>query len=125
MSQSLYLVRIIAYSDPQTRNADYDTITLGYSPPAIVIGLCVGMLLPAGLVLFGCGRFQSGMPVAGSCSMAIAAACHPRGQTDEDRANLEYQRLKWGVEAYQNGEMWHCAFSNRKVMKPEDGMEYQ
>ncbi|KAL4765307.1 uncharacterized protein BDW70DRAFT_147018 [Aspergillus foveolatus] len=125
MSQSLYLVRIIAYTGLQTRNADYDTMTLGYSPPAIVIGLCVGMLLPAGLVLFGCGRFQSGMPVAGSCSMAIAAACHPKGQTEEDRANLEYQRLKWGVEAYQKGEVWHCAFSDGKVMKPEDGTEYQ
>jgi hypothetical protein len=57
--------------------------------------------------------------------MAIAAACHPRGQTEVDRANLEYQRLKWGVEAYQKGEVWHCAFSDGKVMKPEDGTEYQ
>ncbi|KAL4815023.1 hypothetical protein BDW67DRAFT_176558 [Aspergillus spinulosporus] len=125
MSQSLYLVRIIAYTELQARDATSDTMTVGYSPPAIVIGLCVGMLLPAGLVFIGCGRFQSGMPVAGSCSMAIAAACHPRGQTDEDRANLGDQRLKWGVEAYQKGEMWHCAFSDRKVVMPEEGMEYQ
>ncbi|KAL4748930.1 hypothetical protein BDW72DRAFT_195371 [Aspergillus terricola var. indicus] len=125
MSQSLYLVRIIAYTSIQTRNAAYDTMTLGYSPLAIVIGLCVGMLLPAGLVLLGCQRFKSGMPVAGSCSMAIAAACHPKSQTEEDRANLEYQRLMWGVEAYQEEEVWHCAFSDGKVVKPEDGTEYQ
>ncbi|KAL4736185.1 hypothetical protein BDV11DRAFT_207832 [Aspergillus similis] len=125
MSQSLYLVRIIAYTGIETRDTEFDTMTLGYSPPAIVIGLCVGMLLPAGLVLLGCRRFQSGMPIAGSCSMAIAAACHPRGQAEEDRANLEYQRLQWGVEAYQKGEVWHCAFSDGKVMKPEHETEYQ
>ncbi|KAL4992675.1 hypothetical protein BDW68DRAFT_184165 [Aspergillus falconensis] len=125
MSQSLFLVRIIAYSATQKRDASSDTMTVGYSPPAIVIALCVGILLPIGLLLLGCRKFRSGMPVAGSCSMAIAAACHPRCQTEEDRADLEYQRLKWGVEAYQEGEIWRCAFSDGRVMKPEDGTVYQ
>ncbi|KAL4998350.1 hypothetical protein BDV10DRAFT_73937 [Aspergillus recurvatus] len=125
MSQSIFLVRIIAYYAIQERDTSQDTMTLGYSPPAIVIGLCVGVLLPIGLLLLGCRRFRSGMPVAGSCSMAIAAACHPRCQTEKDRAYMEFQRLKWGVEVYQEGEVWHCAFSDARVMKPEDGTVYQ
>ncbi|KAL6232306.1 hypothetical protein BDW75DRAFT_218083 [Aspergillus navahoensis] len=125
MSQSLFLVRIIAYTEILERDASSDTITVGYSPPAIVIGLCVGMLLPIGLLLLGCRKFRSGMPVAGSCSMAIAAACHPRCRTEEDRKSLEYRPLKWGVEPYQQGENWHCAFSDGRVMKPEDGTVYQ
>ncbi|KAL3481374.1 hypothetical protein BJX99DRAFT_164303 [Aspergillus californicus] len=122
MSQSIFLVRILAWTQWGERNPSGDTMTVGYSPPAIVIGLCVGALLPAGLVLMGRRRFRSGMPVAGSCSLAIAAACHPQTREDEE---IEYQLLKWGVELDQTGDVGHCTFSSENVQPPEDGIIYR
>jgi hypothetical protein len=123
ISQSIFLVRIVGYRDGE-REPSGDTMTVGYSPPAIVIGVCVGVLLPAGLLLTGRRRFRSGMPVAGSCSLAIAAACHPRS-AETMSEGIEYERLKWGVEPCEEGKVGHCAFSGAKVDKAVDGMVYQ
>lgn len=54
------------------------------------------------LVWAGFRRFKSGMPVAGSCSLAIAATCHSYVANDMDgldQLGAEYQKLKWGVES--------------------------
>ncbi|KAL3484732.1 hypothetical protein BJX62DRAFT_218377 [Aspergillus germanicus] len=123
ISQSIFLVRIVVYRDGE-REPSGDTMTVGYSPPAIVTGLCVGVLLPAGLLLTGRRKFRSGMPVAGSCSLAITAACHPRLKNDKYE-QIECERLKWGVDPTAEGELGHCAFSDGKVEMPADGAIYQ
>ncbi|KAL4861550.1 hypothetical protein BDV12DRAFT_64372 [Aspergillus spectabilis] len=122
MSQSIFLVRILSYTGWQERDTSYDTMTVGYSPPAIMAVICVGALVPAALIWIGQRRFKSGMPVAGSCSLAIAAACHPSGKTDGEKLEIEYDLLKWGAESYQAGEIGHCTFSNGKVHPPEGGV---
>ncbi|KAL4945746.1 hypothetical protein BDV06DRAFT_229945 [Aspergillus oleicola] len=133
MSQSIFLVRIKAYSEWGERNKSYDSMTVGYSPPAIVIGLCVGVLLPVGLVVMGSREFRTGMPVAGSCSLAIAAACHLGGKgaacvAGGDGVGVERRRLKWGVESWRvgvgHGDTKHCAFSDGEVVIPCDGAVY-
>ncbi|KAL4905364.1 hypothetical protein BDW74DRAFT_177738 [Aspergillus multicolor] len=102
-----------------------------YSPPAIVAGLCVGVLLPLGVLAFGARRFKSGMPVAGSCSLAIVAACHPRvekGGDNEDELGIEYRQVKWDVELeleLEVREVGHCTFSDSKAHPPVDGPMYQ
>ncbi|KAL3448253.1 hypothetical protein BJX65DRAFT_275360 [Aspergillus insuetus] len=123
ISQSIFLVRIVVYTNGD-REPSGDTMTVGYSPPAIVIGVCVGVLLPVGLLLAGRRRFQSGMPVAGSCSLAIAAACHPRSKETESE-ETEYNRLKWGIEPCVQGEVGHCAFSSARVEMPTDGASHR
>ncbi|KAL5047058.1 hypothetical protein BDW71DRAFT_180947 [Aspergillus fruticulosus] len=131
MSQSIFLVRVLARDSHLHRFSSRDTTTIGYSPPAIVAGLCVGLLLPLGVLGFGARRFKSGMPIAGSCSLAIAAACHPavKRYEGEDGLGIEYKRLKWGVVSYKaeadSGEIGHCAFSASKVDPPEDRMLYR
>ncbi|KAL4863450.1 hypothetical protein BDV12DRAFT_26814 [Aspergillus spectabilis] len=124
MSQSIFLVRIVSYTEWQERSPIHDTMTVGYSPPAIVAGVCVGALLPAALIWVGQRRFKSGMPVAGSCSLAIAAACHPRGKKDDEKLEIEYDLLRWGAEPYRPGEVGHCTFSSDKIHPPEDGLIY-
>lgn len=124
LSQSLFFVRIVAYTPDGRLDRSYDTVTVGYSPLAIVIGLAVGLVLPAGLIFLGSRRFKSGMPVAGSCSLAISAACHP-SLKDKDREGIECRLLQWGVEVRGNEEGWHCGFSDREVAEPQDGMVYQ
>ncbi|RDW69067.1 uncharacterized protein DSM5745_08827 [Aspergillus mulundensis] len=127
MSQSIFLVRVLARDSHIVRFGNRDTTTIGYSPPAIVAGLCVGVLLPLGVLGFGARRFKSGMPVAGSCSLAIAAACHPRvekGGDGKDGLGIEYARLKWGFEV-EAGETGHCTYSASPVYLPGDGELYQ
>ncbi|KAL4779057.1 hypothetical protein BJX76DRAFT_365635 [Aspergillus varians] len=140
MSQSVFLVRVLARDSYHRRDASRDTTTVGYSPPAIVTGLCVGLLLPAGVVGLAVRFFKTGMPVAGSCSFAIAAACHPSGMKmgggekdagDEDEElGVECEMLQWGVESYGPGAwgaggVGHCAFSNGVVYAPMGGWAYR
>ncbi|KAL2807889.1 hypothetical protein BJX63DRAFT_410906 [Aspergillus granulosus] len=131
MSQSIFLVRVLARDSYQRRDTIRDTTTVGYSPPAIVTGLCVGLLLPAGVAGLAMRFFKSSMPVAGSCSLAIAAACHPGGRKigegDYGKLGVECQMLQWGVESYGpvsdpanggGGGVGHCAFSDGLVSAP-------
>lgn len=78
------------------------------------------------------------MPVAGSCSLAIAAACHSsyvekdddisNGDDDSEKLGAEYQPLKWGVETLIPGEIeaeiGHCTFSSGEVEMPQNGTVY-
>ncbi|KAL3485839.1 hypothetical protein BJX62DRAFT_247255 [Aspergillus germanicus] len=66
ISQSLYL-----------RDPKHDLFTCGYTPVAIVISLAVGLGLLVCLIGIGARKLPSGVPVAGSCNFAIAAACDP------------------------------------------------
>ncbi|EHA28141.1 hypothetical protein ASPNIDRAFT_189221, partial [Aspergillus niger ATCC 1015] len=51
-------------------------ITCGYGPIAIVFALILGGVMTSTVVGLGMRRFASQMPIAGSCSAAVSAACH-------------------------------------------------
>lgn len=129
ISQSIFLVRANAYDYKNRRASDHDVMTLGYSPLAIIITICVAALLPIAFCFMGPRRFKSGMPVAGSCSLAISAACHPRARDDADGKlqGIECQLLQWGAEPGLpgDGEIGHCSFSDGHVTMPEDGVLYR
>lgn len=131
ISQSLYLVSTKSYGDNLTREPADDTFTCGYSPPAIVSMLSVGAAMLAFLVLMAFKRLKSGMPVAGSCSLAIAAACHPSLPDGEDGAMGGTARidgtlpLKWGVEMPECDGIRHCALSSEPVEFALGGSMYE
>ncbi len=95
ISQSLFLVGIQAYSATLERDPESDITSCGYSPVAIVSAILVGVVMLSCLIGLSRRRFKSGMPVAGSCSLAIAAACHPNpnpmesGQGSASQADAE------------------------------------
>lgn len=130
ISQSLYLVNIKAYGTNLLRQPVYDSTTCGYSPMAIVTTLSVGVALIICLVVLSFKRFKSGMPVAGSCSLAIAAACHPPtsgldgGTINEDSA-VDTLPVKWGVVKSVLYGRDHCSFSSGEVELPQDGWMYE
>ncbi|KAE8381623.1 hypothetical protein BDV26DRAFT_301230 [Aspergillus bertholletiae] len=130
ISQSLFLVNVESYNTELQRFRLFDFATCGYSPVAIVSAVAVGACMLFGLVGLGLRRFGSGMPVAGSCSRAIAAACHHMVEGDEEIVSgiaVETLPLQWGVvyDGAQNGfVVGHCAFSNEKVETPTDGGLY-
>ena len=113
ISQSIFVVNInmLDYlGRPITNGANYvgHLVTCGYSPIAIIFSILLGSGLVAALLGFGLGmRLKSGMPMAGSCSLSIAAACHStplsmtrengEGEKNDDDVPESQQKLMWGV----------------------------
>lgn len=80
---------------------------------------------------------ESGMPVAGSCSLAIAAACHPEFDPNRDAENeggdvdswneeedMGLLPVQWGAVPV-DGPMEHYSFTSGHVEMPQKGREYQ
>ncbi|KAL4942782.1 hypothetical protein BDV06DRAFT_211600 [Aspergillus oleicola] len=102
----------------------------GYNPIAIVISLSVGTLMFVCLVGLGFRRLSSGIILAGSCSLAIAASCHPRYDPNLVKGgsmpNTEKDPppIKWGAIPV-SGDLGHCSLSSGEVNLPEEGRLYQ
>ncbi|KAJ5251753.1 hypothetical protein N7489_002163 [Penicillium chrysogenum] len=108
VSQSFFFVQVIPFDRhgvPQERYPEV-LVTCGYSPVAIIFGIIVGGLLPVVAVLMGLRRFRSHMPLAGQCSAAISAACHPM-TTAVDHA---LKPVQWGE--VPGSVLSHSGFSN-------------
>ncbi|EGD93019.1 hypothetical protein TESG_00576 [Trichophyton tonsurans CBS 112818] len=130
ISQSFFLVGIEAYDHNLQRDPASDISVCGYSPIAIVCSISLGTAMIFCLVGLGFKRFKSGMPVVGSCSLAIAAACFPDpGTYDPEKQagstpDMVCLALKWGVVLSEESSVGHCAFSSKDVTMPVDGEVY-
>ncbi|CAI7594746.1 unnamed protein product [Penicillium crustosum] len=137
ISRSLFIVGIDAYSPSMERQQDNDILTCGYSPVAIVSSIAVGSFMFFCVVGLSFRLFESGMPVVGSCSFTISAACHPafdpnregNGEIDqgmecenedEDMALLPVQ---WGSVPVV-GSVGHCSFTSGDVEEPHGEQKY-
>lgn len=134
ISQSIFLVSVesIKFTPSQhavpgatevwdTANPNY-LMTCGYSPPAILASILVAALLLVWIVGIALLKLPSGMPVAASCSAAIAAACH--AAPDELGDAPAEKELLWGDTGADGMEVGHCGFSAREVRRPEEGRLY-
>ncbi|PGH21346.1 hypothetical protein AJ80_03397 [Polytolypa hystricis UAMH7299] len=139
ISQSIFLVSVDAHNctkgangaDPSkpvpcVRNRTVDFLSCGYSPIAMIFVIIVAGIMFA----FGVGtamrRLPPGIPLAGSCSAAISAACH----SHNDGPEAAVLPLQWGVTHDDaNGETpgndsQHCSFSSKEVWPPEEDALY-
>ena len=94
--------------------------TCGYSPGAMVITVVVGTVLAVVVLIIGLRKFPDDMPLAGTHSAAIAAACHAT-KGDEDCA---LKPVKWGVVS-EDGNCGHCSFSAGSVEPLVEGRVYR
>jgi hypothetical protein len=121
VSQSMFLARVSVWKDG-VETSSSSSSAVGFSPApmlcTIVLGTC--MLLVA--VGMGYRKLPSSIPIAGSCSMALAAAAH-RPESDVDAAVLP---VKWGVVcAPEDAEgVGHCCFTSEEVTEPQEGKLY-
>ncbi|KAL2783693.1 hypothetical protein BJX66DRAFT_116816 [Aspergillus keveii] len=143
ISQSLFLVRIQAFDEEREPWPGRDLLSCGYTPVAIVCAITVGVFRFCCIAALGVKRLGSGMVVAGSCSFAIAAACHPRYDPNSGSEMRDTERLRelgwrivdgesmvflpvqWGVVPQVPGELGHCSFSSEEVQAPRVGHVYQ
>jgi len=130
VSQSIFLIAIDFY-DPfgkpgtgdDVANMPFDYKTLGYSPPAIISVIVLGGIMVISIVAFGYTPYKRGMPIAGSCSIAISAACHPTEQAGSAE-NIAEKKLQWGVVSTGTDRLGHCAFSAEDVGAVVEGKMY-
>ncbi|PKY04081.1 hypothetical protein P168DRAFT_236422 [Aspergillus campestris IBT 28561] len=140
VSQSLFFVQIVPFDRSGVPQQSEQVVTCGYSPLAIICAMILGVALLLGVGLLGLRRFKSRMPLAGQCSAAISAACHPTSSTDEHAlkpvqwGEVEMPRaFPWhnelgdsplyGGESDELGRptetgFFHCAFSSGEVSEP-------
>ncbi|PKY07948.1 hypothetical protein P168DRAFT_331255 [Aspergillus campestris IBT 28561] len=91
ISQSLFFVAIIPHSIDGTPTPNSERVTCGFSPLSIIFAMSLGVLMVGAILALGMRRFKSNIPLAGSCSAAISAACHPL--SDDEHA---LRPIMWG-----------------------------
>lgn len=124
VSQSIFLARIEVFDANGAELSNRSIYICGYSSIAIITVIALGSVVVIGGIINGFRRYDAGMPLAGSCSAAISAACHPK-QQDEDMSVLP---IKWGAEKKNMSvdvkSIGHCSFSSFEVDMPMAGERY-
>jgi hypothetical protein len=131
VSQSIFVVAFDIY-DQQGHAVHGDfgweddvlTKTCGYSPIAMLTVVVLGVAMVAGVVISGYIPYKRSMPLAGSCSLAISAACHPEEYGAVEDLALSEQELTWGVVSTSADGIGHCAFSNQEPRPLVKGRVY-
>ncbi len=118
VSQSIFMVRVQSFSKDGDLVDPAAISTCGYSPSAITITMITGVCLALFLSLLSLRRYKAGIPLVGSVSAAISAACHAGGDVDPTAP------LQWGVTSPEGEEVGHCAFSDKEVRMPIEGRLY-
>ncbi|THC89639.1 hypothetical protein EYZ11_010915 [Aspergillus tanneri] len=91
VSQSFYSVQLVK-RNTVSHHLGYWTSSVGYSPIAMIFSIGVLALAIIAMIGIGLRRLKAHMPIAGTCSAAISAACHPP-IGDEDAAS---KPVMWG-----------------------------
>ena len=121
-SQSIFLVKIDVYDPRQKLDLSNSFSSCGYSAYALAITITVGSVMVLALIANGFRRLDSTMPFAGSCSLAISAACH-RPPEDGEAGLFPVQ---WGALSHETEEEGpgHCCFTSFDVETPIEGQRY-
>ncbi|KAK4234231.1 hypothetical protein C8A03DRAFT_38010 [Achaetomium macrosporum] len=127
ISQSIFLVFVEVYQDSVdeskgAREPAFNYTTCGWSPAGVLSVIAVGIVMVGFLLASGSRKLSSGvMPVAGSCSAGVSAACH--AVPYDEMACVE--PLRWGATCYEEDEKkGHCSFSSAEVDTPFEGVLY-
>jgi hypothetical protein len=127
VSQSIFLVAIDFYHFDGIFHSEEESsswMSCGYSPIAIITTLILGIIMVCAAVGFGYVKYKPGMNLAGSCSVAVSAACHAEEWDGVDGHTAAKGKLKWGVVGIGPDGIGHCSLSSREVSLPEEGRMY-
>ncbi|RMY99326.1 hypothetical protein D0862_07171 [Hortaea werneckii] len=120
ISQSIFLARVSVYDSRGNYDGE-DHSEVGYSCLPILLAILLGTAMLLAAVGSGFRKSASHIPVAGSCSVALAAAAH-RPKSDIDAAFLPVQ---WGeVNSEGTDEVGHCCFTSKEVRDLMEGRMY-
>ncbi|OAP57066.1 hypothetical protein AYL99_09179 [Fonsecaea erecta] len=123
ISQSIFLAVVAEYNADGTLFDPIYIASCGFSPLAMIVVLALGgVLVVATLGLAMTMRYDASIPLVGSCSAAIAAACHqPTWDTDASLKAVQWGVIPGVVDSLGVG---HCAFSSGEVEPVQEGRGY-
>jgi hypothetical protein len=125
ISQSIFYVRVNAYDWVGRQIQHYSISSMGHNRLAIFISILVGAFMVCLLIGVSFRRFRSEMPLAGACSAAISAACHP--PKDEDLSHAARRPVMWGETVASSSwgdfgaiedDKGHCSFTSLEPVEP-------
>lgn len=120
LSQSMFLVQVICYNADGSRNFGNDGTNLAYSLLGIILTILLSALLVVCFMAAGYLKFPKNLPVVGTCSAAISAACH-RPAEDKDAHLLP---IRYG-DVHRDQDVGHCCFTTAFDVAPlEEGRKY-
>lgn len=124
VSQAIFVVSVLNDGDLNLGGiamTDPYYVTCGYSPPAIIGVIALGVCILLYTIFVGSMKLKSrAMPVAGSNSMSIGKQC----VIEETRHGLEKMPLQWGIRrSARLGHGWVAGFSDLPVNGGEKEME--
>ena len=96
LSLSISYVRIVQYDQSSVVDESRTISTCNLSPIAMMFTLSLAGLAFVLLIGLGFTRFPTRMPLAGNCSLAISAACHP--PVGDENAALK--PIMWGEVSF-------------------------
>lgn len=114
VSQSIFFVRIEVVESKEV------ITSCGYSPIAIITVIPVGVILLLAIFLTGFRRYEKGIPLVGSSSAALSAACHP----PEEDVDASLLPVMWGEVNTEDSAVGHCCITSFAVLTPVEGNLY-
>lgn len=120
-SESLFLATVNAYTTTGELDSSTSILQVGYSAIAIFITIILGTTLLLILIAIGMISSNTAIPMVGTCSSAISAACHCWPSEQE---GLELKPIMWGEVSVDSAGIRHCAFSAGEVKPPKEGRMY-
>ncbi|KAH8723446.1 hypothetical protein GQ44DRAFT_599473, partial [Phaeosphaeriaceae sp. PMI808] len=122
VSQSIFIVDITFYDIPESidifSSNGHNWETCRFSPIAAISAVSLAFFMFTMMLGLGFVPHKKGMPLAGSCSLAISAACHLDQKVDPDGAIAAVKKLQWGVVGTNGDGVGHCSFSTEEVESP-------
>lgn len=118
--ESLFLARITLYTKTGQEDPGKSISTVGYSCLPLLIVIVFGTVTVFFGLANGFRRFKPGIPLVGSCSAAISAACH----VPEEDIHRTDKPVLWGVVSMNPDGVGHCSFTSLKVWSPIKGERY-
>jgi hypothetical protein len=122
LSQSVFFAAVTIYDAEGNLDHQLPSYQVGYSLlPALIT---LASILAAAIILCAIGgvrTFDSGIPLVGTNSAAISAACH---KLPEDR-EPHIKPVMWGVvKAANTAGPGHCCLTSLDATAPVEGSEY-
>lgn len=100
ISQSIFLAVISRYDSDGSLGNVFQIATCGFSPIGIIFLLIVGGCILLCLIGLSFISLDSSMPLVGSCSAAISAACHVNWPSGSERSSAGQQQFR-GLDKHQ------------------------
>ncbi|KAJ5266633.1 hypothetical protein N7478_009441 [Penicillium angulare] len=126
ISQAIFYLSLIPYTVFDEVVAYESINAVGFTSSYVFLSILVGAVMVTIPCSLAWRKFKSNMPLAGSCSAAISAACHPPAHEDLSRAVLG--KVKWGqvilpgqpIDSLQpnDSENGHCTFTSLETVDP-------